>query len=794
MPAHAPRPRGRRDSGPAGLSSSLVFPQACRLALRPRQSCKFARHPTVFVLVAAFMLVAAVCAAQARTGQVAGVVTDPGGARVAHASVVLAAPSGAVVSAAETDAAGAYRLEGVPPGVYELRVSAEGFRADVLTITVREGEQADALVGLHLSAVSESIVVSAAQVELPLTRAADSVTVMTARDLAAGQFETVADALRTSAGLTVSRNGGRGAVTSLFPRGGESDFTLVLVDGIKMNAFGGGYDFSTLAATGIDRIEVVRGPQSALFGADAIGGVVQVVSRSGGRPTGQGSLEMGSFDTRRATASGAGSARGWRWGASVEHVTSDGFEGVAPATGETVSNDDSRATQGSVTGAWSRPGGADVRATANLSSSERGFPGPFGSNPIGAYTAVDRLSRGTTSARQYGARWLQPLTGRARLSTSGSYSDLTSDFNGEYGLSASSSRRVDVRTQADVTLSETASLSAGVEAQRERATSTFITGSAAGPVPIDRSIAGVFGELRLQPAGHVSVTAGVRAERIERDRLEQNPDPYAPRPPFGVDVQTSVNPRVSAAFFVPGVGGDRGWMRLHAAAGTGIRAPDALEIAFTDNPALKPERSASVEAGVEQALAGERLLVGATAFFNRYKDLIVAVGPAIADASQYRTDNISNARSSGLELSASVRPARGFDARVTYTFLSTAVLAVDSLGVAPAPFQVGDPLLRRPRHQASVDATWSHGGFVAFARVGARGRSLDVEPTWGTYGGLFENPGFGVADAGASYRVVHLVEVFGRVCNLFDRHYEETYGFPALGRNAMLGVRVAAGR
>jgi outer membrane cobalamin receptor len=582
-------------------------------------------------------------------------------------------------------------------------------------------------------------------------------------------------------------------VTSLFPRGGDSDFTLVLVDGIKVNAFGGGFDFSTLTTAGVDRIEVVRGPQSALFGADALGGVVQVVTRSGGRPTADASLEGGSFDTLRATLSTAGSRGPWRWGASAERVTADGFTGRAPATGEAVSNDDSRVSQGAVSGGWRAAGGGDLRATVNLSSSERGFPGPFGSNPIGAYAAVDRTSRGKTRTKQAGARWLQPIAGRVRQSASASYFDLDSDFASEYGLSASSSARFDLRTQTDVTLSSRASASAGVEVQRERATSTFIVANGADPVPIRRLVLGAFGELRLQPADRLSLTAGLRAERIRRDRLDQNPDPYAPRPVFGVDVRTSVNPRLSAAFFVPAAGA-RGWTRLHAAAGTGMRAPDALEIAFTDNPRLAPERSRSVEAGIDQALLGERLVVGATAFFNRYEDLIVAVGPALADASRYRTDNISNARARGTELSATARPAPGLDVRFAYTFLSTAILAVDRLGVAPAPFHVGDRLLRRPRHQASLNVTFARGPLAAFVRLGGRGRTLDVEPSWGSYGGLFENRGFVVADAGAGWRVGRLLEVFARAGNLFDRRYEESLGFPALGRNGMVGVRVAAGR
>jgi outer membrane cobalamin receptor len=753
------------------------------------------RHlATRALLLLAVLLAPGLAAAQPQpAGSLTGAVTDPAGARVPRARVILASAAG-VVATTETDAVGTYRFDAVTPGSYELRVAADGFRADAGRVTVGAGGTVDLPIQLHVSALAESVVVSAAQVEMPLARAADSVTVMTSRDISARQAETVADALRGVPGLTVARNGGRGSVTSLFPRGGDSDFTLVLVDGIKANAFGGGYDFSALTTADVERIEVVRGPQSALFGADAMGGVVQVVTRSGGRPRGTASVETGSLDTWRLNAGTAGSHGSLGWGGSVERVRSDGFTGRAAATGETVTNDDFRETHGSANGSWRMPGGGDLRGMFNLTSSDRGFPGPYGSNPIGAFSGIDRVSRGLVKTRQYGARWLQPMGGRVRQSASASYVDLDNDYTSDYGLSASSSRRLSVRAQTDVNLASRASLSGGLEVQRERASSTFITANAGDPVPINRLVTGVFGELRLQPGSRFSLTAGVRAERIRRDRLDHSLDPYSPRPAFGVDARTSVNPRASAAYFLPGVGGRGGWMRLHAAAATGIRAPDALEIAFTDNPGLKPERSRSVEAGVDQSLLGERLVVGATAFLNRYEDLIVAVGPAMKDASRYRTDNISNARARGVELSLAARGAGGLEARVGYTFLSTAVLAVDRLGVAPAPFQPGDALLRRPRHQAFADLTWAHGPLVAFAHLGARGRSLDVEPSLGTYGGLFQNAGYSVLDAGATWKVVPALEVFARVGNLLNRRYEETFGFPALGRNAMCGVRVAAGR
>ena len=218
---------------------------------------------------------------------VRGTVTDPAGARVPHAHVVLASPL-SVVASTETSANGEFLFDRVAPGRYELRVAADGFRGEPLAIVAAPGEETRVAFGLHVSALTESVVVSASQVEMPLARAADSVTVISSRDLQAAQTETVADALRFVPGLTVSRNGGRGAVTSLFPRGGESDYTLVMVDGIKANAFGGGYDFSTLSASQVERIEVVRGPESALFGADAIGAVVHVVTKHTGRPRVEG--------------------------------------------------------------------------------------------------------------------------------------------------------------------------------------------------------------------------------------------------------------------------------------------------------------------------------------------------------------------------------------------------------------------------------------------------------------------------------------------------------------------------
>ena len=159
------------------------------------------------------------------------------------------------------------RSSNLPAGAYRVLADAEGFSADAQSITIAAMDERALTIPLTVGRVSESVVVSAAQVEVAQSEAPASVHVVTAETLRARQIDNFGDALRAVPGLSVARSGGRGALTSLFPRGGESDYTLVLVDGMRLNAFGGGMDLSQLALANVERIEAVTGPQSALFGA-----------------------------------------------------------------------------------------------------------------------------------------------------------------------------------------------------------------------------------------------------------------------------------------------------------------------------------------------------------------------------------------------------------------------------------------------------------------------------------------------------------------------------------------------
>ncbi|MEW6321061.1 MAG: TonB-dependent receptor [Acidobacteriota bacterium] len=735
--------------------------------------------------------------ALAQSARLDGRVTDPDGRPVAGADVRLAGPAGAE-RRATTDADGRFDLGEVPAGVHLVTAVARGLSGDA-RVDLRRTPGASVDLRLRPAAVSEAIVVSAAQVDQPLSRTPDSVSVIAGAELAARQIGTLGEALAGVPGFSVARSGGPGTLTSLFPRGGESDFTLVLVDGVRANSFGGGLDLSQVPLADVDRVEVVRGPQSALYGSDAIGGVVQIVTRTGGPPSLAGAVEAGGRGTRRVSGSTTGSLGPVRWNAGGDHLADDGYTGRAPASGEPVTNDDARRASASATVGWRHARGTDLAASFAYVETDRGAPGPYGSDPAGRFFGVDRVSRGATARRTFGLRVVQPWFGpasrvRQRIDVDVADYDLT--FVSPFGVSATGTARAHARVQTDVAAAAALGVSAGLEWLDERGTSTFIT-AGSREVPIDRRVVGVFAEARWTGHARASATAGLRAEHIRRDALEAHPSPFSPRPAFAPDVVSSINPKVAVSWRLTSTApsdGARAWTRLRAAAGTGIRPPDAFEIAFTDNPSLRPERSRSMEAGVTQALAAGALQIDGTFFINAYDDLIVSVGRLTA-ASRFRTDNISNARARGLELSAAWRHRLGVSARAGYTYLQTEIRDVDGVpGIAPAPYRVGDPLLRRPRHQFSGGVLLVRGRVSAFADLTARGRVLDAEPAWGPSGGLFPNPAHAVTSAGGAWRLGRAVEVYGRVSNLFDATYEEVLGYPAPGRLAFVGVRLAAAR
>ena len=416
-------------------------------------------------------------------------------------------------------------------------------------------------------------------------------------------------------------------VTSLFSRGGESDFTLVLVDGIRANSFGGGLDLSQVPLQDVERIEVLRGSQSALYGSDAIGGVVSVITRSGGKPSAQAQVEAGSRDMWRLAGATTGEVNGFRWQAGVNYFEDAGFTGTG-TNGKNVSNDDSQASQAA--------GSIGYR---HVSSGLISRPTCRPSIPSAARPArLDRIReplhrprhgvRGKTDRRGGGARWMQP--GRRRQPRPPARridrADYDLNFKSAFGgLMATRSGRT--RAPDDVAANAAFGLS-GASNGRESGASRSLPRARPARFP-SSAACWVFWRARWNASDRATVTAGVRGERISRDAL---PGPVASSRALTFRGKRSTRSPKIAAAFLAGEG-----TRLHGSFGTGIRPPDAFEIAFTDNSGLKPERSKSGELGVSQALAKGAVQIDGTAFINNYTDLIISVGRTFSGSSRWRT-------------------------------------------------------------------------------------------------------------------------------------------------------------
>jgi outer membrane cobalamin receptor len=737
--------------------------------------------------LSSLVLVGLVVPAMADTLQ--GRVVDPSGRPVVSADVVVLRQQ-TVVASVRTDAEGIFGPVSLPPGRYELTVAARDLQLAPTAITITAGESVSCDLRMTLAARQESVLVSAAQVETTVSRSGSSTTVVTAPELRQVQARVLTDVLQLVPGFTTALSGTLGAQTSLFPRGGESDYTLILVDGVPQNAFGGSYDAAHLALANAERVEIVRGPQSALYGSGAIGGIMHVVTAAGGRPEAAFTLEGGGYGQRASNLSARTSAGAWRFGGGFDWLESHGDTRRFDSTGGPVANDDYQRLSATGSIGWSDRPSRRVRVDIRGGRYERGYPGAYGSDPEGLFGGLDTISRGSNDHFSVGTSAVFGSGTGVTHRMQSTWSTTTGTFVSQWTPDApshDSNDRLTTRYQIDLN-TPGAGTSIGVEWLREQASSTFVLDETGLEAPVRRTDVGMFAETRPSVGARVFPTLGLRVERLDRAALA----PGAFRPRLDSSSVWSVNPKIALAWQAREGTSTLGDTRVRASAGTGIKPPTAYDIAFTDNPALKPERSRSVEAGIEQALLTSRLVIDAAWFYNSYDDLIVSVPQPASSVSRYQTDNIANARSSGLEFSAALRPSAALATRLTWTWLETEVLGIDSMpDVAFGPYEVGDALIRRPRHALSLDVRYSTTRWTAFALVGHRGAMRDLEPNWAST--VYTNPGRTVTTLGASLRVARGLEAYARMANVFDRRYEDVFGFPAMGRSASVGLRVTAG-
>jgi vitamin B12 transporter len=711
-------------------------------------------------------------------GRLVGSVRTVDGVALPHVVLGLQGPGGTRRLATGPD--GTFHVERLAPGRYAATVDAPGLEVvPPASAVVVAGSETRLDLVLAPAPVREHVLVSATRGEATLSNVGVSADVVDRARIEERGASSLLPLLQDVAGVATAHTGGVGGQASAFLRGGEARFVRVLVDGMPVNQPGGAFDFGTALPFELERVEVVRGAASALYGTDALAGVVQLVTRRpppGAPPSVRAEAEGGSFDGQRYLASTSGARGRLDWNGGVQRLTTDNaepnsrFEQTAAAAVLGFHVDDR----------------TEARAVARLDGSRRGTPGPTAYGPPDLDASFERDDLVVSaSVRRADVRLAHELhVGYARTSQlsldpvdSGCFlpegggrvgSFPYCDFPSPEGFLNRTARLL-AGYQAEVSLGTRQLLTAGAELEHETGE---IGDRGADLLRPRRTNWGAYAQDRLLLGGRAYVTLGAR--------LETNGS-------FG----TRVVPRAALAVRLRD-GADATTFR--ASAGLGIKEPSFLEsygesLFAKGNPDLKPERSATFDAGVEQRLFGSRLRAVLTVFHHDYRDQIAYTADPNTFVGTYV--NLGRTRAQGMEASLDARPWPWLLVDGAYTFLDGEIL--ESPSAFDPVYEVGRTLLRRPRHQASASARLRFDRAslgLTLAYVGARAASDFVGL------GLADDPSFRSSsytrlDARLRVRVAGLLEAFLVAENVLDERYQEALGYPALPRSVRAGVRLA---
>ena len=609
------------------------------------------------------------------------------------------------------------------------------------------------------------IVVTATRLETPEKKVGSSITVVSGEDLVRTGRTFVIEALEDVLGLSTVRNGGPGAAASTFVRGANSEHTLFLLDGLELNDPinpSRSYDVSHLPLSQVERVEILRGPQGLLYGSDALGGVVNIITRSG---HGQPRLSLASSaDTLRSLAADvslAGSSRKTDYAFALFHERTAGISAAAKSYGNAEKDGYRNLSLDGRFGYSFTPASRltlTVRATTARTELDD-FGGPGGDDPNNVQNYGTLLVSGRYRGLSSTGRWERTVSvswiGTRRENDNPT--DPAHPADSDHALYHSGLLKLD--WQNNFFLRPTHTLTAGLETSSESGSSDYVSESAYGPYesafPSARAgSAGLYVLDHWEVGGRFFATAGVRADDHSRSGA-------------------AVTFRVAPAYLIPATG-----TRFKASLGSAFKSPSlyqlfapATSFGPVGNPLLRPERALGWDAGVEQSWAGGRALLCVTWFESSFRDLV-----DFDYAAGYI--NIGRARTQGLEVSAEIRPVRGPRLLASYTRLS----ARDK--------DTGEELLRRPRDKFSAE-TGVHlrGGFDLAAHVlwvGSRpDRDFSVYPY-----PTVTLPGYALLDLAVTKSLGSGFEIFARAENLLNADYQTVWGYGSPGLTFRTGFRL----
>lgn len=581
--------------------------------------------------------------------------------------------------------------------------------------------------------ILQEIVVTASRIEEPEKEVTSSVTVIRSEDIKRMNTNDITELLRTIPEINLVQNGGPGKEASIILRGGDSRHVLVLIDGVKVNSpTTSGFDFSGILLSDIERIEIIKGPQSTIYGSEAMAGVVNIITKKPERSGLELSFEGGSYGTYSPSFSVYSGSERYSLRLTGAYLLTDGIS--AARSGDEKDGYKNSTLSGSLI---LRPSGSlEIELLSRYYYDRTELDG-FDLMTMRAADDPNYIQRGDhllnslTLKTYLHEKWQQVLQ-LSRNEDKLTGTDPDTFFN-NYTIKT---EKDEINWQHNLFIAEGYTITAGIEYRKEDALNS-------GNFDQSRESHAYYLNNRIVPLRNLVLNAGLRYDHYELSGS-----------------RTTL--RVGALYNLK----DRG-LRIRSNYGTGFRAPSMNELyyPFFGNPDLRPEKSYAWEAGIEKDLFSERLTLSITYFREDYKDLINY------DPSTWTAKNINRARVKGLETGLSFRVSQDIELRAGYVNLNS------------EDRDTGERLPRRPEHRAKGELAFVKGPFTGvlyYTYVGGRYDSA-------INGNL---PPYSVVNLSATYKASKTLSTFLRIENLFDKDYEEAGGYGRPGFSAYGGVRL----
>jgi vitamin B12 transporter len=733
--------------------------------------------------------------------QLKGTLLDLNGLGVGGVQVVaqLANDSQSQLWKATSTTAGAYLLT-LPPGRYHVVFQRAPFVTRQFDLGLASGPPQILDLRLELERVSSIVVVTAEAEPLQIQQSTASTTVITREEMDARQSVSLPDALLYVPGISIGRTGPEGGTASVFLNGGNSSYTKVLVDGTPVNEPGSAVDFSNFTLDNVDKVEIVRGAESAIYGTDAVSGVIQVITHRGTTRTPEVSVfaEGGTFGTGRGGMQLSGLLGRFDYSGAASYFLTDGPDNQNNFRNRTISgnfgyrigeDNQLRLTLRNSTSNAQTPGQVLLEPPSSDSHTDYHF---FSSNARWDFATGDhwhqQLMGAESYSRQFSADPVQsfyatdPLLGcpQANLTAvaTAEFCDFT-DPGSRYEYN-----RASINAQSSYLLANFAG-TGGYQYEVENAYIPFL---AAGHAR--RNNQGGFLDFRYAPHPRASISFGARAEANGN---------------FG----TRVVPRVGASLMLLQGRGFWGETRFRIFYGQGIKEPRFDQLyndQFGDfgNPALKPESSKTWTAGIEQKIWENRVTLTGEYFSDRFYNIISfafcfpLLPPATGDTCGVTIPgappsfgyffNTDRSRARGINLAAQAKLTSWLMVTGSYSYDDSRVVAAPN---AFDPSEVpGNRLARRPVNSGTLSAIAGWRRVEATAAGYLTGQRTDSD-FLGL--GLTHTPGYARIDLATSYRIRQGITTYVRASNLFAKAYQDALGYPALGREFRVGMKYRFG-